>query len=76
VQVKEVGNAGLLLRISLTINGEETHFHTVSENDNQKVMKRKRRELLLYAEFISLEKPDYIWADIRDGSFYRYLDEY
>ncbi len=37
---------------------------------------RKRGELLLYAEFISLEKPDYIWADIRDGSFDRYLDEY
>ena len=54
IEVKEVGDAGLLLRISLTQNGVETHFHTVSKNDGPVIMKRKRKELLVLAEFTSL----------------------
>ena len=54
IEVKEVGDAGLLLRISLTQNGVETHFHTVSRNDNPELMKKKRKELLTLAEFTSL----------------------
>ena len=54
IEVQEVGDAGLLLRISLTQNGVETHFHTVSQNDGPGLMKKKRKELLLLAEFTSL----------------------
>jgi len=39
-------------------------------------MSQKRRELLLLAEFMSLEKPERIWSDIKDGSFDHYLDDY
>jgi hypothetical protein len=34
VELKEVGNAGLLLRISLTVNGVEAHFHDILGSDN------------------------------------------
>lgn len=54
IKVQEVADAGFLLRISLTQNGVETHFHTVSKNDSPELMKKKRKELLALAEFTSL----------------------
>lgn len=61
IEVKEVNCDGKLLRISLTINGIEAYFHTITELDNPLLVKKKRNELLLLAEFNSLDKPDHIW---------------
>ena len=76
IELKEVGNAGMLLRISLTVNGVEAYFQDISDSDNWITIKKKREELRDLAEFTSLGKPDWIWAAIRDGSFQRYLENY
>ena len=61
IEVKEVGCAGLLLRIALTINNMEAYYHIITKFDDPSMMKKKRNELLLLAEFTSLDKPDHIW---------------
>ena len=61
IEVKEVGCAGLLLHIALTINNKEAFYQTITKFDNPSLMKKKRNELLLLAEFTSLDKPDHIW---------------
>ena len=35
IELRVVGNAGMLMRISLAVNGAEAHFHIISESDNQ-----------------------------------------
>ena len=76
IEVKEVGDKGLLIHIALTINGEEVHHHSISFDDDQRMISKKRNELLLLAEFTSLDKPDHIWNEIVSGSFDRCLENY
>ena len=40
------------------------------------MISQKRKDLVLYAEFMSLDKPENIWVEIKNGSFDRYLENY
>ena len=40
------------------------------------MISQKRNDLVLYAEFMSLDKPKNIWEEIKSGSFDRYLESY